>query len=202
MGPALACIGGSSFANMSYITFLDNRVTSFEFGPDIYSDGSCTDPFWYSLSRCPLEYSCHSCNVSSTHVLIVLYSYIHQGTVCSLHQQDCFCYCDSLCQEISHNSAETSEPLTYSTLYTTNTTQHYHSTEPHSNRTTTNSTPMATIWIMGISLLAVACITIAIATIIGIIIILRAQATSSNTNSPVSVELVAMDSDDEVYGDE
>merc|ERR1711964_86914 len=41
MGPALACIGGSSFANMSYITFLDNRVTSFEFGPDIYSDGSC-----------------------------------------------------------------------------------------------------------------------------------------------------------------
>ena len=64
VGAGMACIGVTTPVNMADIFFYNSRSTSLsEQYVDVYSDGSCTDSFWYSASACPMPLSCKSCGV-------------------------------------------------------------------------------------------------------------------------------------------
>jgi len=82
-GSALACIGGDNKVNVTEVLFQDNQSSSLDISHiDIYSDGSCTNPFWYSQAVCPQNFSCFSCADKNE-------------TICGSDGLFCFCYCGS-----------------------------------------------------------------------------------------------------------
>ena len=68
-GAGMACVGGTTNPLTIYnVTFTEDQSYSLTLSEaDVYSDGSCTDPFWYSATVCP-ELTCSSCSVSISHI--------------------------------------------------------------------------------------------------------------------------------------
>lgn len=83
VGAGMACIGVTTPVTMLDIFFYNSKSTSMsEQYIDVYSDGSCTDPFWYSASECPVPLSCNSCGVCNfiniySIVLIICIGYFY-----------------------------------------------------------------------------------------------------------------------------
>lgn len=63
-GAGFACIGGvTSPITIEDVSIFGAHSTQLDFeNQNIYSDGTCTDPFWYSGTPCPTD--CDSCSVS------------------------------------------------------------------------------------------------------------------------------------------
>ena len=63
-GAGIACIGNtSSPVTISDVSFRSDQSSSLDYlHEDVYSDGTCTDQFWYSTTPC--DSNCESCPVS------------------------------------------------------------------------------------------------------------------------------------------
>uniref|UniRef100_A0A7S4M7L6 Uncharacterized protein n=1 Tax=Vannella robusta TaxID=1487602 RepID=A0A7S4M7L6_9EUKA len=141
-GASLACIGGSSTAHISDVMFIGDVLYDI-YGPDeeldIYSDGSCTDSFWYSQSPCPQKFACSSC----------------ADSVCGTSSLKCFCYCDS--ESCSGPSSSPSPAPSFENFPTNTVVAVSVSIDeiPSSYDEDTEQSGLSTLWIVVLSLLGV-----------------------------------------------
>ena len=99
-GASLACINGGGNIKIDNVQFSNDQVTDYyDTIIDIYSDGSCTSPFWYTTEGCTA--GCSSCNVSILIVKGIIgifdFNYLFKSTVCGTSSLYCNCYCDTEC---------------------------------------------------------------------------------------------------------